>query len=387
MAKADGVVVDEYKDWGVSGRRADRREYVRLKADIESGRVTAVYVFNLSRLGRSLSELTTFAALAQKHGVKLRSSKEHIDTSSATGRLVFNVLSSIAQFHAEVTQEALLAAVERRVARKDKLGQAGWGRKLDRDGERVIEVRDPGVDVQPLLDAFDEAGSVTGACKVLNTRGIPSPRGVEWSPASVRAVIDRERPGLLAQTAHERRRNVGAPMITTGLLICHCGQRMTPNPARARAYCLRARQTTGHGMASLTEAHILAWVHAEAARLLIPHSKVEERVDVSGQIAKAEAERERILDLYQSGDIDRDEKTARLLAVKGRLAELQARAMLAEHALPRAFDPTLDPAAQNAILRAMWSAIRLDEHLRPVGVDWIDPSWRDDQISTGLEAA
>src|SRR4051812_15169643 len=76
-----GQDVEVYEDWGVSGMKRDRAAYVRLKAEIEAGRVGSVCAYSLSRLGRSAAELFNFVELCESRGVAIRTAVENFDTS------------------------------------------------------------------------------------------------------------------------------------------------------------------------------------------------------------------------------------------------------------------------------------------------------------------
>ncbi|MEG0580316.1 MAG: recombinase family protein, partial [Niameybacter sp.] len=66
------------------------------------------------RLGRSTKDLIELVELFEKNGVHLVSLKESIDTSTSTGKLLFTLMSALAQFERDViadrTREGLKAA-------------------------------------------------------------------------------------------------------------------------------------------------------------------------------------------------------------------------------------------------------------------------------------
>ena len=73
-----------------------------------------VVIESLSRLGRSTKDLIELVELLHTRGVQLVSLKESIDTSTSTGKLLFTILSALAQFERDViadrTREGLNAA-------------------------------------------------------------------------------------------------------------------------------------------------------------------------------------------------------------------------------------------------------------------------------------
>lgn len=96
----------------ISGTKKSRPELDRLLGKLQTG--DTVIVESLSRLGRSTKNLIELVDLFQEKGVHLVSLKESIDTSTPSGKLLFTLMSAIAQFErdiiAERTAEGLKAA-------------------------------------------------------------------------------------------------------------------------------------------------------------------------------------------------------------------------------------------------------------------------------------
>lgn len=99
----------------ITGTKRDRPELEKLLDRMTVG--DTVVVESLSRLGRSTKDLIELTELFEKNGVHLVSLKEQIDTSTATGKLLFTLMSAIAQFERDViadrTREGLVAAKAR----------------------------------------------------------------------------------------------------------------------------------------------------------------------------------------------------------------------------------------------------------------------------------
>ena len=104
--------VDRLYTEKMSGTKRDRPELTKLLAHMDEG--DTVVIESLSRLGRSTKNLIELVELFQKRGVQLVSLKESIDTSTSTGKLLFTILSALAQFERDViadrTREGLTAA-------------------------------------------------------------------------------------------------------------------------------------------------------------------------------------------------------------------------------------------------------------------------------------
>ena len=94
----------------VSGKNTERQKLKELRNFVREG--DTVFVVDLSRLARSLSDLLEITQEFQKKGVNLVSAKEQIDTSSATGRLVFHLIGAIAEFERDIIRERQKDGIE-----------------------------------------------------------------------------------------------------------------------------------------------------------------------------------------------------------------------------------------------------------------------------------
>ena len=86
-----------------SGKNTDRPELTLMLDFIREG--DTVVIESLSRLGRSLKDLIYIKDILDKKNVNLESKKEQIDTTTPTGRLLFNMVASIYQFEREILLE------------------------------------------------------------------------------------------------------------------------------------------------------------------------------------------------------------------------------------------------------------------------------------------
>lgn len=112
--------LDALKKYGIdviynekmTGTKKDRPELNRLLERITKG--DTVVIESLSRLGRSTKDLIELTELFKSKGVRLVSLKESIDTESSTGKLLFTLMSALAQFErdtiADRTREGLRSA-------------------------------------------------------------------------------------------------------------------------------------------------------------------------------------------------------------------------------------------------------------------------------------
>jgi DNA invertase Pin-like site-specific DNA recombinase len=83
----------------------------------------AIVVMGIDRLGRNAAEVMMTIRELGEHNIVLRSLREGIDTSNATGRMVAGVLASLAELELELGRERRTAAREARRARGQHIGR------------------------------------------------------------------------------------------------------------------------------------------------------------------------------------------------------------------------------------------------------------------------
>ena len=109
----------------------------RLQACLEYVRDgDTLVVTRLDRLARSTLHLCQIADELEHKGVHLQVIDQNIDTSDATGRLLFNMLGAIAQFETEIRAERQMDGIQKAKARGVQFGAQ---RKLT--DEQVAELR------------------------------------------------------------------------------------------------------------------------------------------------------------------------------------------------------------------------------------------------------
>ena len=119
-------LVDVIVDAGVSAKTLERPGLIRALAMLEHGHADALAVVKLDRLTRSVRDLAHLVDRYFAKGWALMSVSENVDTRSAAGRLVLNVIASVAQWEREAVGERTKAAL----ALKKQRGEYTGGRPL-----------------------------------------------------------------------------------------------------------------------------------------------------------------------------------------------------------------------------------------------------------------
>ena len=129
-----------YKDDGVSGTIPlhERPEGRRLLQDAAGGKFDAVLVYKLDRLGRRLLVIVDANDRLQKDGVALRSGCEPIDTSTPSGRLIFQMLASFAEYERGTIRERTRAGQRRAFRNGRQMGAIPYGYDIAADNTFVV---------------------------------------------------------------------------------------------------------------------------------------------------------------------------------------------------------------------------------------------------------
>lgn len=139
-AFANGTPIKWYRD-KQTGKTMDRPGWNRLQTAIDAGKVASVVVWRLDRLGRTASGLTALFEKLVARGVNLVSIKDGVDLSTAAGRLIANVLASVAAYETEIRAERIVAGQAVARANGKRWGGSTKGRRLKVTDEQVATIR------------------------------------------------------------------------------------------------------------------------------------------------------------------------------------------------------------------------------------------------------
>jgi DNA invertase Pin-like site-specific DNA recombinase len=119
----------------ISGSISERPALTKIKEVLRSG--DTLVVWRLDRLGRSLKDLIEWMNYLEQEGIALKSLQESIDTSTATGKLVFHIFASMAEFERNLIKERTIAGLSAARAR----GRVGGRPKKMNEEKRKLAVR------------------------------------------------------------------------------------------------------------------------------------------------------------------------------------------------------------------------------------------------------
>ena len=176
-----GVEAGNIYEDSASGKKEDRPGLAACLKALRGG--DTLVVWKLDRLGRSLPHVVGLVGDLQKRGVGLKVLTGDIDTTTVTGRLVFGIFATLAEFERDLTHERTMAGLAAarargraggrpRVMTKQKL-KAAMALMADRDNAARDVAVQLGVSVSTLYAYVDAKGQPRErASELLGKRGV-----------------------------------------------------------------------------------------------------------------------------------------------------------------------------------------------------------------------
>ena len=125
IQRSGDVLVQVYEDHAISGGkcRKDRPALDSMLKDAGAEKFDKIIVWDITRLGRSLSDLIATLNEVQKSNVDLQFLQNDLDTSTAGGRMIFQICGAIGEFERSLIRERVKAGLENAKKQGKKLGR------------------------------------------------------------------------------------------------------------------------------------------------------------------------------------------------------------------------------------------------------------------------
>lgn len=187
----DLELVATYTDAGLSGGRSDNRPALQdaIKQACKTNAVLVVY--SMSRLARSTRDTLEIADALDRSGADLVSLTEKIDTTSASGKMVFRLMAVLAEFERDQISERTTMALHHMRSKGERTGQVPFGYNLGDDGVKLV-VNPSEQDALQMMRTMRLTGcSFRTIGAHLETSGVLTKRGgIRWDPRTVKSVLD-----------------------------------------------------------------------------------------------------------------------------------------------------------------------------------------------------
>jgi site-specific DNA recombinase len=182
-------VYREYSDPGFSAATLERPALRELLQDVADRKIDVVLTYKIDRLTRSSKDFYNLIEYFEKYGVAFVSVSEHFDTSSASGRLLRNIMLTFAQFEREMTSERIKDKFEQRALKgfwngaPPPLGYKNINKKLvvDRQSSAIVK---------SIFEEFVTSGSFVHTAEGVRAKEIVHPRsGLPLSKSTIGHIL------------------------------------------------------------------------------------------------------------------------------------------------------------------------------------------------------
>jgi len=186
------TVMNSYADPGFSGKDGNRPGLERLLVDAKIGLFDKVVVYKLDRLARNLRLLLEIEQKLRGYEVSLISAKESVDTSTGTGKMMFQMFGMVAEWEREnIIERTKNGRLQRYRDGCWAGGKAPYGYVHDKATKKLsineIEARI----VRRIYTEYSEGKTLHGICEGLNEDKVPgrAKRCKGWRATAIRQVL------------------------------------------------------------------------------------------------------------------------------------------------------------------------------------------------------
>jgi site-specific DNA recombinase len=188
-AKAQGwAVAGEYIDEGHSGRTTKRPQYARMMA--ESASWDTLLVLKMDRIHRNSRNFMAMMDQLRKEGKEFASVTESLDTSTAMGRFVMDIIQRIAQLESDQIGERTFTGMEEKARQGGgNLGKPAPFGYVYGPGYALLPNQAEASIVLELFQRFAQGAGKQELADSLNEREIPAPAGPKWGYKAIDRIL------------------------------------------------------------------------------------------------------------------------------------------------------------------------------------------------------
>jgi DNA invertase Pin-like site-specific DNA recombinase len=190
----DLELVEVIIDGGESAKSLKRPRLQRGLAMLKKKVVGGLVVCKLDRLSRSVKDWNALidGYFGEKAGKQLFSVADSIDTRTAAGRLVLNVLMSVAQWEREAIGERTRDALRHMKKTGQRVGKVPFGYSLQKDRKTLVpNPAEQGV-IRAIFELREKGATLRKIAEELSRRGVQTKEGnANWTHTAVARILDR----------------------------------------------------------------------------------------------------------------------------------------------------------------------------------------------------
>jgi DNA invertase Pin-like site-specific DNA recombinase len=186
----DWELMEVLTDEGYSASSLDRPGMQEIIHRCQKQEVDVVVIYKLDRLTRSVRDLGYLVQdVFGKYGVAFSSIQDNFDTTTANGKLILNILGSVAQWERDIVVERTRDVMAHKRLSLKLIGAIPMGFDLDEDGETLLPNEEELEAVRQMMLLREAGYSFRAIADELNGDGIPAKQGGQWYAKTARSVL------------------------------------------------------------------------------------------------------------------------------------------------------------------------------------------------------
>lgn len=178
------------EDAGVSGKTLNRDGLQQALGALDAHQAEGLLIAKLDRLTRNVRDMGDLLENYFAKQFNLLCVAEQIDTRTASGRLMLNLLTSVAQWERETIGERTSAALRHKQANGEHVGSPGLGYQMVEGKLKAVEAEL--ATVKRIIELRKSGETLQSIADTLNADDVPTKRGGKWHPSTVTYVLKRE---------------------------------------------------------------------------------------------------------------------------------------------------------------------------------------------------
>jgi site-specific DNA recombinase len=182
------IVVKEYKDEGLSAKNIKgRKGILSLMEDAKKNIFSVVLVWKTSRLSRDQSDLLNIVKLLNQNNVDFISMTEQFDTTTPSGRAMFQMLGTFAEFERNQLAENVKLGMRQKARQGEWCGGTILG--YDLEDRLLIPNENETLIVQRIFELYCNGKGLKSIANQLNHEGYKTKKGNSFSLNAVRIIL------------------------------------------------------------------------------------------------------------------------------------------------------------------------------------------------------
>ncbi len=182
------TIIGVVKDVGLSAKNMNREGFLKIIDMVKKKEIEGVIIYKLDRLTRNVGDLSEIIDLFNNNKISLISISENLDSITATGRMVLNMICTVAQWERETIGERTSAVLKYKRDKglkytKDPI----YGFKLQQNQLKPIQEEQDTINI--ILDLFNNGVSYSSISNQLNMKKLKPRSGKYWFPQQIKRIV------------------------------------------------------------------------------------------------------------------------------------------------------------------------------------------------------